>query len=254
MISELDIRPSPRPESKIAAAGDDLSTTRPDVDLQPSRKRTPSRSAKLFRRVRSVFRSFPIIAPTSCKLPMPLHGGMGRPHGDGQVHGGTRMTGTLFGYKKARVSLAIQKSSCRLPILLLELAIPTSMLLAEMRDGMVRIALECEKQAASEKTMVVEEPVWTMYCRGKKMGYAVRREATEEDLGVMKILKAVSVGVGVLPAREAAEGEYGQLTYMRAWCERVVGSEDSETYYMMNPEGNSGPELSIFFLRTKKNY
>lgn len=41
----------------------------------------------------------------------------------------------------------------------------------------------------------------------------------------------------------------GELLYMRARFERVVGSRDSEAFYMLNPDGNGGPELSIFLLR-----
>jgi uncharacterized protein (TIGR01570 family) len=37
--------------------------------------------------------------------------------------------------------------------------------------------------------------------------------------------------------------------YMRAKFERVVGSRDSEAFYMINPDGNAGPELSIYLLR-----
>lgn len=115
--------------------------------------------------------------------------------------------------------------------------------------GLVRIALESEKNH-SEKVKLLEEPIWTMYCNGRKVGYAVKREPTDDDLKVMQMLHAVSMGAGVLPGNDgeirAVEGE---LTYMRAYFERMVGSKDSETYYMMNPDGNSGPELSIFFVR-----
>jgi uncharacterized protein (TIGR01570 family) len=45
-------------------------------------------------------------------------------------------------------------------------------------------------------------------------------------------------------------GSEGELMYMRARFERVVGSRDSEAFYMLNPDGNGGPELSIFLLRT----
>ena len=44
-------------------------------------------------------------------------------------------------------------------------------------------------------------------------------------------------------------GSDGELMYMRARFERVVGSKDSEAFYMMNPDGTGGPELSIFLLR-----
>ncbi|KAG2262916.1 hypothetical protein Bca52824_069995 [Brassica carinata] len=219
-------------------------TARPEITLeQPSgkSKSTASKSTKLFRRVRSVFRSLPIMSPM-CKFP----GGGTRVH-ENHVHGGTRVTGTLFGYRKTRVNLAIQENPRSLPILVLELAIPTAKLLQDLGVGLVRIALECEKKP-SEKTKIVEEPIWALYCNGKKSGYGVKREPTEEDLVVMQMLHAVSMGAGVLPV-SGGGGQEGDLTYMRAHFERVIGSRDSETYYMMNPDGNSGPELSIFFVR-----
>ncbi|KAH0907727.1 hypothetical protein HID58_039554 [Brassica napus] len=164
------------------------STVRPEITLeQPSgkTKSTGSKSNKLLRRVRSVFRSLPIMSPM-CKFP---GGGGTRVHENHVHHGGTRVTGTLFGYRKTRVNIAIQETPRSLPILVLELAIPTAKLLQDLGVGLVRIALD---------------------------------------------------GGG---------GGEGDLTYMRAHFERVIGSRDSETYYMMNPDGNSGPELSIFFVR-----
>lgn len=125
----------------------------------------------------------------------------------------------------------------------------TNVLQKEMGSGMVRIALECEKRADKDKASLLDEPVWTMYCNGKKSGYAVKREATEEDLSVMELLKAVTMGAAVLPGKSEVEGPDGEMAYMRALFERVVGSKDSETLYMLSPEGNNGPELSIFFVR-----
>lgn len=145
------------------------------------------------------------------------------------------------------MNLAIQESPRCLPLVVLELAIPAGKLLQDMSMGLVRIALECEKHH-SGKTKIVEEPIWTLYCNGRKSGYGVRREPTDDDLAVMQFLHAVSMGAGVLPM-ESMDQMDGDLTYMRAQFERVVGSKDSETYYMMNPDGNSGPELSIFFVR-----
>uniref|UniRef100_A0A803MMX0 Protein MIZU-KUSSEI 1 n=2 Tax=Chenopodium quinoa TaxID=63459 RepID=A0A803MMX0_CHEQI len=212
------------------------------ISLQaPSQRKNPTKSNKLLRRVRSVFRSFPIVSPT-CRIPM-----SGRIN-DGHVHGGTRITGTLFGFRKARVNLAIQENPRCLPMLLLELAIPTGKLLQDMGLGLVRIALECEKHP-SDKTKLIEEPIWTMYCNGKKTGYGIKREPTDDDLSVMQMLHAVSMGAGVLPSGEGVETPDGELTYMRSFFERVIGSKDSETYYMMNPDGSNGPELSIFFVR-----
>ncbi|KAI3448760.1 hypothetical protein Pfo_005425 [Paulownia fortunei] len=242
-------RPPPPPPLAANAVAPDQSPTRPQVSLQqPSHKKTPSKSTKLFRRVKSVFRSFPVINPP-CKMPVSIH--TNRMH-EGHIHGGKQMTGTLFGHRKSRVNLAIQENPRCLPMLVLELSIQTGKLLQDMGLGLVRIALECEKNP-SEKIKLIDEPIWTMYCNGRKVGYAVKREPTDDDLKVMQMLHAASMGAGVLPgagggAADAAAAE-GELTYMRAHFERVVGSKDSETYYMMNPDGNSGPELSIFFVR-----
>ncbi|KAL6288878.1 hypothetical protein ACE6H2_006388 [Prunus campanulata] len=240
----------PRPPPLPTASQNLKPTTQPTVhtpspvSLQPSSRKSPSKPSKLFRRFRAVFRSFPIISP-SCKIPVSLHGSrMGEGHT--HIHGGTRMTGTLFGYRKARVNLVIQESPRCLPILVLELGIQTGKLLQDMGMGLVRIALECEKRPG-DKTKIVDEPIWALYCNGKKSGYGVRREATEDDLSVMQVLHAVSMGAGVLP--NETELPDGDLMYMRAQFERVVGSRDSETYYMMNPDGNNGPELSVFFVR-----
>ncbi|XP_073047307.1 protein MIZU-KUSSEI 1 [Primulina huaijiensis] len=211
--------------------------------LQPSSKKK-TKPVKVFRVFRSVFRSFPIITP-ACKLPS-LPGGR---LPDTRATAGARVTGTLFGYRKGRVSLSIQENPRTLPTLVLELAMQTQVLQKEMSLGMVRIALECEKRAEKDKTKLVDEPLWTMFCNGKKIGYGVKREATEEDLHVMEVLKAVSMGAGVLPGRSEVEGPDGEMAYMRAHFERVVGSKDSETLYMLSPDGNNGPELSIFFVR-----
>uniref|UniRef100_M8CEM8 Protein MIZU-KUSSEI 1 n=1 Tax=Aegilops tauschii TaxID=37682 RepID=M8CEM8_AEGTA len=104
------------------------------------------------------------------------------------------------------------------------------------------------------RTRLLDEPLWTAYVNGRKIGYAMRREPTEDDLTVMQLLRTVSVGAGVLPndvmGCDTAEGqEAGDLAYMRARFDRVVGSRDSESLYMLNPDGNNGPELSIFFIR-----
>lgn len=89
-----------------------------------------------------------------------------------------------------------------------------------------------------------------MFVNGKKSGYCAKRDATEEDLYLMEVLKAVSMGAGVLPPKSDVEGHADdEMSYMRAHFERVVGSKDSETLYMLSPVIKSEPELSIFFVR-----
>ncbi|KAF8751304.1 hypothetical protein HU200_012182 [Digitaria exilis] len=251
-------------------------TPRPAITLTapPSNKRRRGRGAarssslRAIRAVRALFRSLPILASPACRFPgvIPRHGGSSggppsRGH-DGHVSGATRTTGTLFGHRRARVTLAVQETPGSVPILLLELAIPTGRFMQEMGAEHLRVALECEKKppgAAGSgigRTRLLDEPLWTAYVNGRKVGYAVRRDPTDDDLTVMQLLRTVSAGAGVLPADvvggagTAAEGqEAGDLAYMRAHFDRVVGSRDSESFYMLNPDGNNGPELSIFFIR-----
>ena len=183
-----------------------------------------------------------------------------------QVGLGARLTGTLYGHRRGHVHLAFQVDPRACPALLLELAAPTASLVREMASGLVRIALECDRakaacafpSAAAAATSgggggrkLVEEKVWRAYCNGKGCGYAVRRECGAADWRVLRALEAVSMGAGVIPA--ACGGGEGDVMYMRACFERVVGSRDSEAFYMMNPDssasGNGGPELSIYLLR-----
>ncbi|CAO2165705.1 unnamed protein product [Urochloa humidicola] len=178
-----------------------------------------------------------------------------------QVGLGARLTGTLYGHRRGHVHLAFQVDPRACPALLLELAAPTASLVREMASGLVRIALECDRAktaaAAAAGTSggggrkLVEEKVWRAYCNGKGCGYAVRRECGAGDWRVLRALEAVSMGAGVIPA--SCGGGEGDVMYMRARFERVVGSRDSEAFYMMNPDssssGSGGPELSIYLLR-----
>ncbi|TKY73904.1 MIZU-KUSSEI 1 [Spatholobus suberectus] len=213
--------------------------------IQPSHRK--HHKPKVVRVFRSVFRSLPIITP-SCKFPSLPQDANHHHHHHKTVNNGAKVSGTLFGHRKGRVSLSVQENPKCLPSLVVELSIQTNALQKELAAGMVRIALECEKRPEKDKTRIGEEPLWTMYCNGKKSGYGVRREANEEDLSVMELLKAVSMGAGVLPLRSDVEG--GELAYMRAPFEHVVGSRDSETLYMLSPDlANTGPDLTIFFVR-----
>ncbi|XVF08833.1 hypothetical protein REPUB_Repub07fG0037700 [Reevesia pubescens] len=169
---------------------------------------------------------------------------------------GPRVVGTLFGYRRGHVHFAFQKDPNSPPAFLVELATPISGLVREMASGLVRIALECDKEKEEEKKAVrlLEEPVWRTYCNGKKSGFATRRECGAKEWKILKAVEPISMGAGVLPAGSGAEAEAGagadgELMYMRAKFERIVGSRDSEAFYMMNPDSNGAPELSIYLLR-----
>lgn len=213
------------------------------LGLSPYRSTTRhSRHYKLFTFLRAIFHFFPA-PPLACRW-------LAKPPSRRSQYltssAGVRvLTGTLFGQRKGHVHFAVQDDPNAPPLLLLELATPTNTLVKEMASGLVRIALECER--TQNRGRLLLEQVWTMYCNGRKTGYAIRRECSEADLQVFALVRAVSMGAGVLPMRE--EGPDGELMYMRARFERVVGSRDSEAFYMMNPDGTGGPELSIFLLR-----
>ncbi|VYS67652.1 unnamed protein product [Arabidopsis thaliana] len=194
---------------------------------------------------------------------------------------GSRVVGTLFGSRRGHVHFSIQKDPNSPPAFLIELATPISGLVKEMASGLVRIALECDKGKEEEEgeekngtlrhdggdktkttttaavsRRLVEEPMWRTYCNGKKCGFATRRECGEKEKKVLKALEMVSMGAGVLPETEeigdgggSGGGGGGDIMYMRAKFERIVGSRDSEAFYMMNPDSNGAPELSIYLLR-----
>ncbi|TKW21302.1 hypothetical protein SEVIR_4G168000v4 [Setaria viridis] len=181
---------------------------------------------------------------------------------------GSSVTGTIFGRRRGRVHLALQTDPRAPPALLVELAAySTGALVREMASGLVRLALECEKarpphqqttgdhhqRRPARQAALLEEATWRAYCNGRKCGYAVRRECGADEWRVLRAVEPVSVGAGVLPDGESSAGTgaggEGDLMYMRAKFERVVGSRDSEAFYMVNPDGGGGPELSIYLLR-----
>ncbi|KAF7099302.1 hypothetical protein CFC21_100947 [Triticum aestivum] len=246
----------------------------------PSRKnrpaRSPSRPAQLFQKLR---RALPILAPRCGRTPAgsALEVASSTSSGAADSHlmsrhvasgGGRRpcrrVTGTLFGRRKGRVALALQETPRSLPSLVVELALQTHALLRELGNPAgARIVLETERRRGGTGDVpkrappLLDEVAWTMFCNGRKTGYAVRREATDYDLTVMETLRAVSMGAGVLPVAAGAGGGGSsgsaadeEVAYMRGCFEHLVGSWDSESLYMVTPQGGgTGPELAVFFVR-----
>jgi len=170
----------------------------------------------------------------------------------------TTITGTIFGYRRGKVSFCIQANANSNPILLLELAVPTTILAKEMRGGTLRIALESYSSVDSEDVnnnnntnTLLSTPLWTMYCNGKKVGYAVKRRPSNSDFEALRLMRSVVVGTGVVKGKELVNKEDGQLMYLRGSFERVRGSENCESFYLIDPEGDMDQELSVFFLRSR---
>ncbi|URE00455.1 hypothetical protein MUK42_19541 [Musa troglodytarum] len=71
---------------------------------------------------------------------------------------------------------------------------------------------------------------------------------SEGDAAILKLMRAISVGTGVLPG--ASKMGEGDILYLRASFERVIGSINSESFHMINPVGCTGQQLSIFLVRS----
>ncbi len=92
-------------------------------------------------------------------------------------------------YRKGRVTFCVQEDSRSAPLLLLEFAMPTQSLVREMSTGLLRIALECEKSNKNackdlKAGGLFAEPVWTMFCNGRKVGGSGTGVVIRIDLGV----------------------------------------------------------------------
>ncbi|KVI08595.1 protein MIZU-KUSSEI 1-like [Cynara cardunculus var. scolymus] len=162
----------------------------------------------------------------------------------------TAITGTIFGSRTGKVNFCIQTNpKSQTPILLLELTISTTFLAREMKSGNLRIALECSTSSCSDHKSLLSIPSWTMYCNGKKVGFAFKRQPSSSDIKVLKHMETVHVGAGIIKAKEVEREE--DIMYLRGFFNRVTGKSmtRSETFHLIDPDGNIGQELSIFFFR-----
>ncbi|RCV18333.1 hypothetical protein SETIT_3G292600v2 [Setaria italica] len=188
----------------------------------------------------------------------------------------TVIVGTIFGHRTGRVTFCVQRDAAVPPPFLFELSVPMQSLATEMASGLLRIALECHRPsgtphdggggggsnaAAGGST---SRNVWKASCNGRDVGYAVRRRPTKWDRRVLESMRTMTTGVGMLPPAVALEGPNdenlqddggaGEVLYMRATYERIVGSRDAVSYHLISPgtAGGSPPqELSVFLLRTR---
>ncbi|KAK7339728.1 hypothetical protein VNO77_20409 [Canavalia gladiata] len=159
--------------------------------------------------------------------------------------------GTIFGNRRGHVWFCVQHDRLSpKPSLLLELPLSTNHLVREMRNGLVRIALECSPTRPDLASCPLRSvPLWTAFCNGKKTGFAARRRAGDSVRSILRTMQCVSVGAGVIPSGFGSGSE--ELMYMRANFEHVVGNADSESFHLINPDECPGQELSVFLLRSR---
>ena len=116
-----------------------------------------------------------------------------------------------------------------------------------MRSGLLRIALECSSEQTNS---LLEMPVWKMYCNGKRVGFAVKRKPSKTDMEVLRRMKSVVVGAGIVSGKEIGCQE-DDILYLRGNFERIRGSSDAQSFHLIDPDGNINQDLSIFFLRSR---
>ncbi|KAJ9177541.1 hypothetical protein P3X46_012751 [Hevea brasiliensis] len=165
----------------------------------------------------------------------------------------TTITGTIFGFRRGKVSFCIQTNTKSTnPILLLEFAVPTSFLAREMQGGILRIALDCASNGYSanyDSSYLLSMPLWTMNCNGRKAGYAVKRRPSKVDMEALRLMGSVIAGAGIISGKELDTDD--ELMYLRANFARVSGSSEAESFHLIDPDGSIGQELSIFFFRSR---
>ncbi|KAJ0039970.1 hypothetical protein Pint_27637 [Pistacia integerrima] len=163
------------------------------------------------------------------------------------------VTGTMFGYRRGKMRFCIQThSKSTIPVLLLELAVSTRILAKEMQGGILRIALECTSFGYGDDESLMSTPEWTMYCNGRKVGYAVKRKISKADMHVLRLMDLVVAGAGVINGKALDQDHDNELMYFRANFKRVRDSSNSESYHLIDPDGNINgrQELSVFFFHS----
>ncbi|KAH7426513.1 hypothetical protein KP509_10G004100 [Ceratopteris richardii] len=131
------------------------------------------------------------------------------------------VTGTIFGQRKGRVNFCIQEDPTTPPLFLLEFAMPTHLLVKEMQSGLLRITLVCNKKkvidmqppsvdegVSPSPCSLFSEPVWSMHCNGRKVGFAIKKsvkcEADPAIAYLMSFMQGVATGAGVIPYRSSS--------------------------------------------------
>lgn len=165
----------------------------------------------------------------------------------------TMVIGTIFGRRRGHVWFCIQQNRlCTRPFFLIAMSIPIQRLVKEMcSTGLVRLALECSASTRDSELVscpLRSIPVWTLFCNGRKLGFAVKKKVTKQTKLMLKTMQSITVGAGVIPATHPSEEE---IMYMRANYEHLVGSADSESFHLVNPDSCPGQDLSVFLLRSQ---
>ncbi|KAG8098050.1 hypothetical protein GUJ93_ZPchr0013g34166 [Zizania palustris] len=154
----------------------------------------------------------------------------------------------LHEHSAAAAASSVEPSGGQSPELILVLDLPAGLGGADIAAA-GRIVFECQRRWSDGGTgggPLLESPKWLVYCNGRRVGFAARREKPSDAEGwVLKKMWAVTAGAGRLPG--------GGVQYLRGRFERIVASSDAESFHLVEPIRWLGfigdGDLSIFFHR-----
>ncbi|KAH0892400.1 hypothetical protein HID58_054829, partial [Brassica napus] len=113
-------------------------------------------------------------------------------------------TGTIFGFRRGKVNFCIQATNSKTLnpiIILLELTVPT--------EGY-------HSHHYSSSFSLLTTPLWNMYCNGRRVGFAIKREPSKSELAALKVLTPVTEGAGVVNGEEINRDKSDHMMYLRA--------------------------------------
>jgi uncharacterized protein (TIGR01570 family) len=91
-----------------------------------------------------------------------------------------------------------------------------------------------------------------MYCNGRKVGYAFKRQPSKADMDALRVMSAVVVGAGMISGKEL-DGDDEVMSLGPTLREFVGHLILSTSFHLIDPHGSIGvdQELSIFFFRLR---
>ncbi|MBA0590477.1 hypothetical protein Gorai_019182 [Gossypium raimondii] len=153
----------------------------------------------------------------------------------------TLVTGTIIcpiGDKKVKLCLK-ENNKTEEPSVFVELPLSTSEFTSSIDSSVLRIVLDPVPDSGITQR-------WQTYCNGQKVGFARRLVVGKEEKWVLETMQMVSSGAGFLLQKGP---DAGSFKYLRGQFERIVGSDDSEAYHLVDPSYWFGQDLSVFFLQ-----
>ncbi|KAK8709975.1 hypothetical protein V6N13_145320 [Hibiscus sabdariffa] len=78
----------------------------------------------------------------------------------------------------------------------------------------------------------------------------IKRKPSKGDMDALRLMSSVVVGAGLISGKELDHHD-DELMYLRANFQSVGSSAHSESFHLIDPDGNIGQELSIFFYRSR---